>query len=88
MLSEMHDKKPLTGSDHTDSAQNENIMPQPSNEMEEQDLDDLTHNSLKEEIPEGEEIDPDDVIHNATLATNPNLQSGTEGDPDDLVHGN
>lgn len=86
MPNEWEDKKPLPGNDHAEPAPGENIIPQNPQENEEQDLDDLIHNSLRDEIPPNEEIDPDDAVHNSSNKAS--LPPDTEKDPDDLVHGN
>ena len=80
------DKKPIPGNDLTGHVQDEHLIPEKPGESKEQDLDDLVHNNIKEEIPGDEEFDADDVVHH--IASHPTIDENSEKDPDDLVHGN
>lgn len=86
MHTESPDKKPIPGNDLTGQVHDEHFLPEKTEENKEQDLDDLVHNNIIEEIPEDEEFDADEAIHH--LATHPSVDNDSEKDPDDLVHGN
>ena len=86
MQEENQDKKPLPGNDLTEFEPDQNTTPDMPAEEEEQDLDDLVHTTLPEEINAEDEADVDDLVHK--LPDNPDSSSETEKDPDDMVHGN
>lgn len=83
---DIQDKKQVPENDLITPEPAENILPELQGDNQEQDIDDLVHNTVIEVIPEDEEIDADDAVHRPTADSS--NEPDTEKDPDDLVHGN
>ncbi len=80
------DKNEIKKTDAPDLPENESVMPENNVVNEEEDLDELVHNTKPNSVSTDEETDLDDAVHKITPVMN--APENEERDGDDLVHGN
>lgn len=80
------DKNEIKKTDAPDLPENESVMPENNVVNEEEDLDELVHNTKPNSVSTDEETDLDDAVHKITPVMK--APENEERDGDDLVHGN